>query len=349
MAPQGTGHRPDCIGMMRCLPIIATLLIFLTEAAPAQMPRVGIIDFYGLRQLQPSDLARALSVQIGDSISGSAEDLRMRLLQVPGVLDADISLVCCEAGRSIMYVGVREQSAPMLDFNPAPAGSESLPPELLAISSRYMRAMIEGVQRGQSGEDDSEGHSLSVYGPARAEQQAMALFAETNEDLLRKVLRNSSDAEHRALAAQAIAYTRNKAAVIPDLVHATRDIDGTVRNNAIRALAVMAMYQQSHPEVALNVPYAPFIDLLNSLEWTDRNKASFALAALTTTRDPVLLGQLRERAMTSLTDMAKWHAPGHAFAAAVILGRIAGLPDEQIFEMIQKNKDALINAALKAS
>jgi hypothetical protein len=317
----------------------------MTGPAVAQLPRVGIIDFYGLRTLTPAHLAGAVGVQIGDSVTGTPADFRARLMKVPGVIDADVSVVCCEGGRSIMYVGVREAGAPMMDFNPAPAGLEELPPEIRAISSRYMRAMMEGVQRGEAGEDDSEGHSLSLYGPARVEQENMLAFAERNVSLLRSVLRNSGNAEHRALAAQVIAYTPDKAAVVPDLVNAARDPDGAVRNNAVRALAVMAMYEQANPEAGLQVPYAPLIDLLNSLEWTDRNKASFALAALTTTRDPALLRELRERAMPSLIEVARWRAPGHAMAAAVILGRIAGLADERIFELFQKNRQSLIDAA----
>lgn len=330
--------------MMHSFRIAAALVVGVSGPAVAQLPRVGIIDFYGLRNLTPAHLAGALGVQIGDSITGSSEDFRARLMKVPGVLDADVSVVCCEAGRSIMYVGVREAGAPMRDFNTPPAGKEELSPEILAISSRYMRAMMEGVQRGEAGEDDSAGHSLSLYGPARVEQENMLAFAERNLDQLRAVLRNSGNAEHRALAAQVIAYSPDKASVVADLVNAARDPDAAVRNNAVRALAVMAMYEQANPQVGSHVPYAPFIDLLNSLEWTDRNKASFALAALTTTRDPALLRALRERAMPSLIEIARWRAPGHAMAAAVTLGRIAGLPDDRIIEMFQRNRQALIDA-----
>ena len=332
-------------GTMRRFGYAVSMIALMAGPAAAQLPRVGIIDFYGLSQLKRSDLAGAVGVQIGDSITGLEEDFRTRLRRVPGVLDADVSLVCCEAGRSIMYIGIREAGSAMLEFNPAPAGSELLPPEIVGISSRYFRALMEGVQRGEAGEDDRAGHSLSLYPPARAEQQNMMAFAADNLDLLRNVLRNSANSEHRAIAAQAIAYTDDKRSVIHDLAVATRDPDAGVRNNAIRALAVMAMYEQSNPDADWNVPYDPFIDLLNSLEWTDRNKASFALAALTTTRDPELLNELKERARPSLIEIARWRAPGHALAAAVILGRMAGVPDDQIFELFQKNREALFDPA----
>ena len=317
-------------GMIRSIRIATLLLVLMAGPVAAQMTRVGIIDFYGLRRLKPADLSAALRVQIGDSLTRTTDELRNRLLAVPGVLDADVSLVCCEAGRSILYVGVREAGAAMLEFGPAPTGPQLLPAEILAVSSRYMRAMIEGVRSGQAGEDDSAGHSLSLYPPARAEQEHMIAFAAKNTELLRSVLRNSGNGEHRALAAQVIAYTPDKTGIVGDLVAAARDPDEQVRNNAVRALGVIAMYAQSHPDARVVVPYAPFIDLLTSLEWTDRNKASFALAALTTTRDPVLLRELRERAQPELLEMARWRAPGHALAAAVVLGRIRGLQDDQI-------------------
>jgi hypothetical protein len=329
-------------GMIRSIRIATFLVVLIAGPVAAQMPRVGIVDFYGLRRLTPADLSPAVRVQIGDSLTRTTDDLRNRLLEVPGVLDADVSLICCEVGRSILYVGVREAGAPMLEFNRAPTGPELLPPEILTVSSRYMRAMIEGVRKGEAGEDDSAGHSLSLYPPARAEQEPMIAFAANNTELLRRVLRNSGNGEHRALAAQVIAYVSDKTSVVDDLVAAVRDPDDQVRNNAVRALGVMAMYAQSHPDAGLNVPYAPFIDLLTSLEWTDRNKASFALAALTTTRDAELLRELRERALPSLIEMARWRAPGHALAAAVVLGRIGGLPDDEIFRLFQRDREALI-------
>jgi hypothetical protein len=328
--------------MIRSIRIAGLLLALVAGPVAAQLPRIGIIDFYGLRQLTPADLAAAVRVQIGDSLTRSPDEIRSRLLAVPGVLDADVSLICCDAGRSILYVGVREAGAPMLEFNAAPTGAELLPAEILAVSSRYMRALIDGVRNGQSGEDDSAGHSLSQYPPARAEQEQMIAFAASHTDLLRTVLRNSANGEHRALAAQVIAYAPVKKSVVPDLVAAVRDPDDQVRNNAVRALAVMAMYEQSHPDAALNVPYAPFIDLLTSLEWTDRNKAAFAMAALTTTRDSAVLREVRERALPALIEMARWRAAGHALAAAVVLGRIGDVPEAEIFGLFERNREALI-------
>jgi hypothetical protein len=63
------------------------------------------------------------------------------------------------------------------------------------------------------------------------------------------------------------------------------------------------------------------LDLFQSVHWTDWNKASFALAALTDTADARLLREIGRRAMGPLQQMAGWPA-GHASAAKVILDRI---------------------------
>jgi hypothetical protein len=47
-------------------------------------------------------------------------------------------------------------------------------------------------------------------------------------------------------------------------------------------------------------------------EWTDLNKSSLALAALTEARDPILMEDPRARALSSLIEMARWKSHGHA-------------------------------------
>ena len=98
----------------------------------------------------------------------------------------------------------------------------------------------------------------------------------------------------------------------------------------ISALAVMAPYARRHPELGITVPTAPFVDMLGSLTWTDRNKASLALMELTATRDAALLGELRARALPALVEMARWRSEGHALPAFVVLGRIGGMTEEAI-------------------
>jgi hypothetical protein len=97
----------------------------------------------------------------------------------------------------------------------------------------------------------------------------------------------------------------------------------------------------------VRVPYEPFIALLHSPVWTDRNKASFALLELSARRDPKLLEKLRREAMAPLIEMAHWKSEGHAFPAFMILGRIGGLSDEAIqAAWTRGEREDVINAAL---
>ena len=89
--------------------------------------------------------------------------------------------------------------------------------------------------------------------------------------------------------------------------------------------------------------------MLNSLAWTDRNKASLALMELTESRDSALLKALRTRAFDALVDIAEWTNPGHSMAGVMMLGRIAGIADADIYAMFERGeRDKIIAAARKA-
>jgi hypothetical protein len=150
--------------------------------------------------------------------------------------------------------------------------------------------------------------------------------------LLRKILHESSDAEHRALAAEIIAYYDDKSAIVSDLTSAVNDPNDGVRNNATRALGLIAYYAQTHPESKIKVLFEPFVDMLGSIEWTDRNKSALVLGELTAKRDAKLIKLLREKALPSLVEMARWKDDGHANTPFFILGRVGGLSDDEIWQ-----------------
>jgi hypothetical protein len=180
----------------------------------------------------------------------------------------------------------------------------------------------------------------------RAIQERFPAFAQRDLPLLRPALRESDDESHRALAAQVIAYAADKRAVVDDLAAAMRDPAPEVRNNAMRALALFAQYAREHPESKLSVPSRPFINLLNSVDWTDRNKSSAALQQLTESRDPALLQELRDHALDSLVEMARWKSPGHAYMPFFVLGRVAGMTEEAIAAAWdRKDAESVIKAA----
>ena len=330
--------------------IAASASAAFPSPATAQLPRVGIIDLYGLHKTSPEQVREALGINVGDSLTAlTLLQVPSKLAALPGVSSASIDPVCCEDGKTMLYVGVAEDSVPGLEFHAPPNGASRLTEDVMAAGTAFAQAHERAIRRGFMNEDVSQGHSLMADSAARMIQLQFVTLAAKHLDTLRKVLRTSSDADHRAFAAEVLAYHANKQAIVGDLVYAMRDPDRDVRNNATRALWVIAMYSQQHPELKITVPYEPFIDLLNSLAWTDRNKASLALMQLTESRNPALLSALETRAFDSMVDIARWTNPGHSMAGVVMLGRIAGIPDPEIYAMFERGeRDKIIEAARKA-
>jgi hypothetical protein len=326
--------------------LFAAFLVFLLAQSAAaqeqQIPAVGIIDFYGLRTVKPEDVRAVLRLKEGDAVPKSKaerEVLERRLAALPNVARASVSFVCCDerAGKTILYVGILEKGQSFPQFRAAPKGKILLPAGIVDDGENFTEALIRAVQKGDAEDDALAGHSLMKNPEARAFQEKFILFAAGNFGLLRKVLRESSNAEHRALAAQIIAYVSDKRAIVADLVYAMRDSNESVRNNAMRALALIARFAQDNPQKKIEVPIAPFVDLLNSIEWSDRNKSAYALLALTENRDENVLALIRRNAFASLAEMVRWQNPGHALAPFLILGRTVDLTDAEI-EKLWQNK-----------
>lgn len=63
--------------------------------------------------------------------------------------------------------------------------------------------------KGEATENDSNGHSLMTYLPARQLQEKFITYANKNLTLLREVLKNSKYADQREVAATVIAYYNN--------------------------------------------------------------------------------------------------------------------------------------------
>src|SRR5262245_44457175 len=120
-----------------------------------------------------------------------------------------------------------------------------------------------------------------------------------------------------------------------------RDPAEGLRNNAARALAVMAgaARQTTRQPMPIKIPVRPFIEMLNLIEWKDHNKSSWALLRLTDKRDPAVLSEIRQKALPSLIEMARWKSSGHSQASFVLLGRVARLPEDEITAAWERGED----------
>jgi hypothetical protein len=328
--------------------MIGLIFLVLLRIQDPQMPPIGIIDFYGLRTVTEKQVREALQIKEGDVLTDEPKDARQRLKAIPGVAEVSLNFGCCETGKATLYVGIQEKGEPSLVFRSAPQGKARLSQEITQAGEAFQKAFTAAVLSGNASEDDSQGHALANDPATRAVQERFIIFAARDLKLLRDVLENSSDAEQRALAAQVIAYARDKKSVLNDLVKATRDPMDGVRNNATRALAVMAESANQNLKQPIRIPARPFIEMLNSVEWTDRNKSSLTLLKLTERRDLAVLSELRQKALPSLIEMARWKAKGHAYAPFFLLGRVAGFSDREINEAWEHGSRAeFIQAAAK--
>ena len=330
------------------------VFILLLNSTSQNIPPVGIVDFYGLVSITEQQARAAAQIKEGDALPDAwpkaRDEAQRRLEALPNVAQAQLQVVCCEAGKLIIYIGIREKGAITLRFRSAPHGKVHLPDKIEKAGDDYADALTKAVMKGEAGEDDSHGHSLVANAEVRAFQEGFITYAAQNLKLLRAVLRESSDAKHRALAAEIIAYAPNKKDIVKDLVYGTRDPDGGVRNNSLRALGVLAKFAQSSGAREIKVPLEPFVDLINSIEWTDRNKSSLALFSLTAARDPLVLATLRRQALESLVDMSRWKSPGHAEYPFFILGRVGNIPEDEIQKAwAEGNREILIKKVLKES
>ena len=315
--------------------ILFTLNLFLSLYTSAQTLKIGVIEIYGNRKVNSDLIYDHLGVKGGDTISlehFKLDDVIAGLKQIPGVKYATANPVCCDtASNLLIYIGIGETDSVLIKHRKAPTQAIQLP-DYMINSFRNFKDQIEpAIKSGEGTEDDTHGYALIKYQPARKEQTKFIEYARKNLTLLTNMLKNSKYAEQRAAAAMIIAYSENRKKVIDNLIYAVDDTDDEVRNNATRALGILAAYSRSHPELHITIPVEPFIKMVNSIIWTDRNKGASVLMQLSQNRDPKILNQIKQQALLSIIEMAKLKERGHAFFSFFILGRIAGVDEQSLF------------------
>ncbi len=293
-------------------------------------PRIGLIDFYGLHKVPQSKVRQALGVREGDPLPRSKGDAEERIDAISGVVESHLEAVCCDAGRMILYVGVEEKGAAHFDLREPPDGEVNLPEDITTTYHRFLDASEAASRIGQTKEDLTQGHVLSSNPDVREIQEQFIPIVKTYLGDLRHVLRDSSDEAQRAIAAYVIAYDENPKEIVNDLQLALKDADAGVRVNATRGLKALAVFAKLHPDSGVKVEPTWFIEMLNSLSWNDRMQALGMLQILVDQNDPDAIEQIRDRALPSLIEMARWKTLPHALPAFLLVGRVAGLPDDRV-------------------
>jgi hypothetical protein len=278
--------------------------------------------------------------------AGLKELVRAVVLQSIGKEPTDLARVCCTAdGGLLVFIGIPGGSYTPFAYGPTPTGQARVSHELEQLDHRLEQALNAAFLEGGDAalEDDSKGYALIRDPEARSVQLTLRRYALAHESELLRVLESSADSMQRTIASGALGYARRSPGQVLALMRAARDPDEGVRNNATRAIAVLA---RANRRLASQISPDTFIEMLNSGIWTDRNKGAMVLVSLTAKRDPAVLTKLKATALDALIEMALWRAASHAYFARVLLGRVAGIAEKQLEELAWKGSPQAIIDAL---
>jgi hypothetical protein len=340
---------------------LGLLLIFLSAglafAAAAERndltPRVGAMEIFGERAVPQKKIREVLGLSEGSPLPPSRGNLEDKLSAIHGVVAARLEVVCCDRGKTILYVGILEHNAPHIEFHPSPTGDQALPEDLQTLYRDFLDLAKEAARQGSTEEDLTNGYSLMAFPDARSCQRLLQEQVEKYVNELHEVVRKSGDDEQRAAAAYLLQYVPRESVragqhMVDDLQYALQDPSETVRASAMRALKAVRVGAKLHPEQSLTVLPTWYVELLNSVVWSDRRGASLELVELTESRDPGTLAEIRERAIDAVAEMARWQDLEHALPPFILAGRLAGLSEADIqAAWIAGNREAVIKKAIE--
>jgi HEAT repeat protein len=311
--------------MLRC----AALILLAIPSLLLAKDRIAYIEFFGYEGIDVRAVRQALPFREGDTVQAQTlevtqEQARSAVRRIIGRDATDVATICCTASRGwVVFIGLPGASTRPFAFANPPSASVIAPPEFTRLYDAVERSGRQAAMNSQGEEERDAGFRLLKEPAARAAGLALRAYALGHEEEILTLV-TSSDARLRANAVDALGFGRRTPRQIAALAHAVRDPDAAVRNNATRALFEIVA---ADPASSSQVPPGDFINMLHSGLWTDRNKASMALFALTQSRDPHLLARIQSEDGSSLAEMANWRASDWAIPARMIRERIAGKSD----------------------
>ena len=312
---------------------------------------VAIIETYGLHSVSREAVLDATRVRVGDPAPDAShiKTIVGKLKELRGVEHADAVVILTPRpnapAQQILYVGIQEQGHPSAKFRDAPTGEVELPAIVRETYREFQRLLQAAMQAGDFSEDDSNGYALLGNEAARAVQKRFVPLANEHWERLLEILQNSSNAEERAMAAWVVGCASDRQRAAQALATAARDPDESVRNNAMRGLGVLVGYAKAHPEIEIEIPADWLLAMLESVHWTDRNKALSVL--LQVSADHPIMKKLREQSLPELIEMARWHSDAHALMPFLLIGRIAGMSDAEVLgAWVTGRREAVINRAM---
>ncbi|WP_321473740.1 hypothetical protein [uncultured Paludibaculum sp.] len=293
-------------------------------------PRLGQIEIYGTRKIPHEKILKAIGMAPGDPLTKPKGDIEDTLESIDGVVRAQVEAFCCEQGNPILYVGILERGTLNTVYRAYPDQDLALPDEIVRAYADFTAALSRASAEGDLKEDLSQGYSLMQNLPCHVAQERFIGLAQIHVAVLRNVLKNGRSSDLRAIAAYILGYAPDKSAVIGDIQLAMQDPDGGVRANAARTLRGFAFYSLQNPDSDLKVQATWFVELANSIDLGDRLEAAKGLLLFTEKPNEAVTANIRDRALPSLLEVARWQYLPHALPAFLVVGRVAGMPDEEL-------------------
>ena len=223
------------------------------------------------------------------------------------------------------YVGLPGASCQTVVHNPVPDGDDTLPNTMIQTYDENMVANMQSLKTGLPA-DQAKCEKLEEL----SKEQTKPIVPRVMQ-----VLAEAKDHHQRTVAAHCLGLVATTQGQIDALADAANDENAGVRNNAVRALAVIA---SSKSEVAKLIPAERFVKLISSGTWVDRNKGSFVIASLVRNyHNAKLLARLKQDSLPALKEIARWDL-GHASPALEILAAMADFPMSKTMALMRDGK-----------
>lgn len=323
------------------------LLFSVVLCLPAQAPRIALIEAYGYEKLNPDRISRLAGLRPGDPLPPAKQDIEQKIESSNDVVRVHVEGYCCHGSDIVLYLGVMETGAKPFALHSPPSEDLQIPVKLDLVYQRLLRALETAHERGITGESDTQGYPISEFPEARRVQETLVLLVDPFVDELGALLRRAASDEVRAAAVNLLVYSSKRRAVEGYLQYALRDFNPDVRQNALRALDLVRRYPGQGSDAAPEISITWLIEMLQSVTFSDRVEAARMLVKLTDNRPEASLVTIEERAMTPLGQMALWKTPEHAEAAYRLLGRVAGIPEDQIQASFREGNRSLVLDAVR--
>ncbi len=211
-------------------------------AQPLRGPIVAI-DYYGAASIDFTRLRAVYLFQTGDIFElGKATDIDRPTDEFQKLIDkcrhSVAPVFIPDLNGFVLYVDVEPPDTSPVNWNPEPTGTDKLPERVVVLCEHAIGRMLSGAIF--AGDETTNGYSLSKDPVMREDELKLIQYARGHANRVYSVLTRSSSSRHRIAAAWTAGYAPKGTEQLKARLQSVMDPDPTVRNNAMRVLAVVA-------------------------------------------------------------------------------------------------------------